>query len=146
MALLNKYDEAGIPTVSVFLSGRPLWTNPEMNASDAFVASWLPGSEAAGITDLLFQTSANYDFTGRLSFSWPKFATQVKLNKHHEGYDPLFKLGYGLSLKDNVTIDALSEDSGLKNAFDSRVLSVWADYNTLLLSKAKRMQISVLRM
>ena len=113
-ALLNKYDEAGIPTVSVFLSGRPLWTNPEMNASDAFVASWLPGSEAAGITDLLFQTSANYDFTGRLSFSWPKFATQVKLNKHHEGYDPLFKLGYGLSLKDNVTIDALSEDSGLE--------------------------------
>jgi len=85
----------------------------DFDTSDAFVASWLPGSEPAGITDLLFDTSGNYDFTGRLSFSWPKLATQVKLNKHHEGYDPLFALGYGLSLKDDVTIGQLSEDSGL---------------------------------
>ena len=45
LALLRRLKAAGIPTVSVFLSGRPLWVNPEINASDAFVAAWLPGTE-----------------------------------------------------------------------------------------------------
>jgi len=110
---LDAFQSAGLPVVSVFVSGRPLWTNPEMNASDAFVAAWLPGSEAAGITDVLFQTRPDYDFTGRLSFSWPKLATQVLLNKPHPDYDPLFELGYGLSYSDDVTIGTLSEDSGV---------------------------------
>ena len=39
LELLRKFQGAGIPTVSVFLSGRPLWVNPEINASDAFVAT-----------------------------------------------------------------------------------------------------------
>ena len=39
--------------VSIFLSGRPLWVNPELNASDAFVAAWLPGSEGGGIADVI---------------------------------------------------------------------------------------------
>src|SRR3546814_1374189 len=34
LALLKKLKAAGIPTVSVFLSGRPLWVNPELNQSD----------------------------------------------------------------------------------------------------------------
>ncbi|MGJ8559202.1 MAG: glycoside hydrolase family 3 N-terminal domain-containing protein [Litorimonas sp.] len=113
---LGAFKAAGLPVVSVFISGRPLWTNPEMNDSDAFVAAWLPGSEAAGISDLLFQTEPDYDFTGRLSFSWPKLATQVLLNKQHPNYDPLFELGYGLSLSDNVDIGPLSEESGVENA------------------------------
>jgi hypothetical protein len=45
LEILKRLKAAGIPTVSVFLTGRPLWTNPEMNASDAFVAAWLPGPE-----------------------------------------------------------------------------------------------------
>src|SRR5262249_52301683 len=52
LALLRRLRAQGIPTVSVFLSGRPLWVNPELNASDAFVAAWLPGSEGEGIADL----------------------------------------------------------------------------------------------
>jgi len=113
---LSAFQAAGLPVVSVFISGRPLWANPEMNASDAFVAAWLPGSEAAGITDLLFQTRPEYDFTGRLSFSWPKLATQVLLNKQHPNYDPLFELGYGLSFADSVEIGQLSEESGVSQA------------------------------
>lgn len=113
---LSAFQDAGLPVVSVFISGRPLWANPEMNASDAFVAAWLPGSEAAGITDLLFQTRPEYDFTGRLSFSWPKLATQVLLNKQHPNYDPLFELGYGLSFADTVEIGQLSEESGVSQA------------------------------
>ena len=35
--LLAEYQSEDIPVVSVFLSGRPMWTNPELNNSDAFV-------------------------------------------------------------------------------------------------------------
>ena len=118
--MLKTYQEADIPVVSVFISGRPLWANPEINNSDAFIAAWLPGSEPAGITDLIFQTKPNYDFTGRLSFSWPKLATQVKLNPHHAGYDPLFPLGYGLSLKDNKALAPLSVESGVSEGIGDK--------------------------
>ncbi len=111
---LTSYRDNNIPVVSVFLSGRPLWTNPEINASDAFVAAWLPGSEGGGVADLLFQTDPSFDFTGRLSFSWPKLATQVELNAQNEDYDPLFALGYGLSYGDASAVGELSESSGLE--------------------------------
>ena len=45
---LADFGDKGIPVVSVFLSGRPMWTNPEINMSDAFVAAWLPGTEGGG--------------------------------------------------------------------------------------------------
>lgn len=111
--LLETYKGKGMKTVSVFLSGRPLWTNPEINDSDAFIAAWLPGSEGAGISDMLFRTNPDFEFTGRLSYSWPKLATQVELNYGKEPYDPLFPLGYGLSYGDNGDLAELSEDSGL---------------------------------
>ena len=72
LALLKKLKSAGIPVVSVFLSGRPLWVNPELNQSDAFVAAWLPGSEGGGIADMLIgdaKGKPRADFTGRLSYS-----------------------------------------------------------------------------
>ncbi len=82
LALLKKLKAAGIPVVAVFLSGRPLWVNPEINASDAFVAAWYPGSEGAGVADVLVGDSAGkprHDFSGRLSYSWPKSAGQFRL-------------------------------------------------------------------
>lgn len=112
-AILSDYKSRDVPVVSVFLSGRPLWTNPELNASDAFIAAWLPGSEGGGVADLLFQTKPRFDFTGRLSYSWPKLATQVQLNAHDATYDPLFALGYGLSYGDGSNVADLSEESGL---------------------------------
>nr|WP_262690636.1 exo 1,3/1,4-beta-D-glucan glucohydrolase [Kordiimonas aestuarii] len=99
LEMLKRLKARGLPVVSVFLSGRPMWTNPEINASDAFVAAWLPGSEGEGIADVLVADAhgtPRHDFTGRLSFSWPKTPMQDVLNPHHQGYDPLFPLGYGL--------------------------------------------------
>ncbi len=99
LALLTSLKQQDIPVVSVFLSGRPLWVNPEINQSDAFVAAWLPGSEGIGVADILVagpDGKPRYDFQGTLPFSWPKTPLQDKLNPHHSGYDPLFKLGYGL--------------------------------------------------
>ncbi len=106
---LAELKSKGIPVVSVFLSGRPLWANSEINQSDAFVAAWLPGSEGGGISDLLFQRDPSYNFTGKLSFSWPASAV------YSESAEPLFELGYGLSYESNETIAALPEASGLEN-------------------------------
>lgn len=106
LALLKKLKEQGIPVVSVFLSGRPLWVNPELNASDAFVAAWLPGSEGAGVADVLIAKAdgkPHFDFSGRLAFSWPKLPLQDVLNPHHKNYAPLFKFGYGLTYKSGKT-------------------------------------------
>ncbi|MBQ4821320.1 glycoside hydrolase family 3 protein [Aquimarina sp. MMG016] len=107
---LAEFQSKDIPVVSVFLSGRPLWCNPEINQSDAFIAAWLPGSEGGGISDLLFQSDPSFDFTGRLSFSWPTNAVVSEDN------EPLFKLGYGLSYDSDVTVNQLSENSGLENS------------------------------
>lgn len=113
-ARLLAYRDSGIPVVSVFLSGRPLWVNPELNLSDAFIAAWLPGTEGGGIADLLFRTDPAFDFTGHLSFSWPATATDFDNNPGVEGYSPLFPLGYGLSYGAAITdLPVLSEDSGV---------------------------------
>lgn len=105
---LEEFRRKGLPVVSVFLSGRPLWVNPEINQSDAFVAAWLPGSEGGGISDLLFQSDPAFDFKGRLSFSWPSSA------KVSEGMKPLFEYGYGLTYESDSQIGELSEDDGLQ--------------------------------
>jgi beta-glucosidase len=74
LLLLRKYHAQGIPTVAVLLSGRPLWMNRELAVADAFVAGWLPGSEGAGVADVLVGNALGkprYNFTGRLGFPWP---------------------------------------------------------------------------
>jgi len=117
LVLLKKFNEAGIPTISIFISGRPLWVNPELNLSNAFVAAWLPGSEGAGIADVLFagvDGQARNDFTGRLSFSWPATAEQVEVNVGDSDYQPLFPYGYGLGYGDSHSVVKLAEDSMLE--------------------------------
>ena len=116
LALLRSLKAAGIPVVSIFLSGRPLWVNPHLNASAAFVAAWLPGSEGAGIADVLFRGNDGrvaHDFRGRLSYSWPRRADQTPLNVGDRVYDPLFAYGHGLSYASPAELPTLSEVSGL---------------------------------
>ncbi|RVT45906.1 glycoside hydrolase family 3 protein [Rheinheimera sediminis] len=112
LALIKKLKQQGIPVVTVFLTGRPLWTNKELNASDAFVVAWLPGSEGQGVADVLLadsQGKARYDFQGKLSFSWPKYDHQFVLNKGDANYDPLFAYGYGLTYAEQTELGTLSE-------------------------------------
>ena len=116
LALLKRLKAQHIPVVSVFLSGRPLWTNPEINDSDAFVAAWLPGSEGEGVADLLIagrSGAAPYDFRGKLSFSWPRLAAATPKHRGDVGYDPQFAYGYGLSYAHPAKVGRLSEDPGL---------------------------------
>ncbi|MGJ3627678.1 glycoside hydrolase family 3 protein [Sphingomonas sp. MMS24-JH45] len=106
LALLRRLKAAGVPVVAVFLSGRPMWVNAELNASDAFVAAFLPGSEGGGVADVLFANADGkpaHDFRGKLSFSWPRRAGPVGLNRGDARYDPLFPFGYGLTYADRKT-------------------------------------------
>jgi beta-glucosidase len=110
--LLRRLKESGVKVVSVFLSGRPLWTTPEINASDAFVAAWLPGTEGGGIADMLFARpdgTIGYDFRGRLSFSWPRYSDQV-VNRNDPSYGPLFAYGHGLTFAKPKELGQLPEN------------------------------------
>lgn len=113
LALLKRLKEQGIPTVSVFISGRPMWVNAELNASDAFVAAWLPGSEGDAVADvLLTDASGNiqHDFKGKLSYSWPDSPLQTEVNRGNENYSPLLPYGFGLTYgADNYLPDNLVE-------------------------------------
>ncbi|HDS1649666.1 TPA: exo 1,3/1,4-beta-D-glucan glucohydrolase [Stenotrophomonas maltophilia] len=116
LALIRRLKEDGIPVVAVFLSGRPLWVNREINAADAFVAAWLPGSEGGGVADVLLRGldgRMQHDFKGRLSFSWPRTATQYANNVGQKDYAPLFPFGFGLSYADKGDLAALPEVSGV---------------------------------
>lgn len=135
LALLRQLQAEGIPVVSVFLTGRPLWVNPELNASDAFVVAWLPGSEGGGVAEVLFRGpdgDIEHDFTGKLSYSWPARADQTPLN-HGDQREPLFFYGFGLSYADEGELPELPESSGLSRAetkaqlplFDSRPMEPW---------------------
>ena len=107
LALLESLQAQNIPVISIFITGRPLWVNKELNASNAFVAAWLPGSEGGGIADVIFKAAngeVDHDFIGKLSFSWPKTTTQLILNRGDENYDPLFAYGFGLSYQDTDTL------------------------------------------
>lgn len=90
---MRELKKQGIPVIALMITGRPLFTNPELNIADAFVVAWLPGSEGSGISDLLVAPKSgkpSYDFTGKLPTSWPATAAI--------GTSPLFEYGYGLNL------------------------------------------------
>jgi beta-glucosidase len=97
LQLVQRLRRSGIPVVAVFLAGRPRGITPELQASNAFVVAWLPGTEGAGVADVLFRNNkgaVNFDFTGRLSYEWPAGgAADGALAKA----GPLFPYGYGLS-------------------------------------------------
>ncbi|MEO8018591.1 MAG: exo 1,3/1,4-beta-D-glucan glucohydrolase [Pseudomonadota bacterium] len=114
--ILRKLQKEKIPVVAILLSGRPLWQNRELNLAQAYVAAWLPGTEAGGISDVLFRKrdgGVNYDFSGKLSYSWPRDAAGTPLNVSKEPYDPLFPLGFGLTYAAPAELAALPEDPGI---------------------------------
>ncbi|WP_272931651.1 glycoside hydrolase family 3 protein [Shewanella sp. KX20019] len=118
LALLQKLQAQGIPVVAIFISGRPMWLNAELNAADAFVAAWLPGSEGAGVAEVLFShadAEMQFDMSGKLSFSWPSSPTQTAVNRFDDDYQPLFPYGFGLSYADETVLEVLSEVAAVSN-------------------------------
>jgi len=79
--------------IVILFSGRPLIINTQLNQAHAFVAAWLPGTEGAGITDVLF---GDYPFAGKLPVAWPNAVTQEPINSG-DGKTGLFPFGYGIT-------------------------------------------------
>jgi beta-glucosidase len=82
--------------VVVIVSGRPLSLGDVDETADGIVAAWLPGTEGAGVADVLF---GDKPFTGKLPISWQKDVSQLPfdLTKKLEGdAAPQFPYGFGL--------------------------------------------------
>jgi beta-glucosidase len=112
--LIRRLRTANVPVVVVFLSGRPLWVNPALNAAAAFIAAFLPGTQAGALADLLFEDSKQRrrrDFEGRLPFAWPRDP-----DRFGAGAEPLFPIGFGLSLTQRVKLAKLHERGGATGA------------------------------
>jgi beta-glucosidase len=128
LELLKKLKAQGIPVVALFVTGRPMWVNRELNASDAFMVIWQPGTEGAGVADVIFTGTDGHiahPVKGQLSFSWPKRPDQGPLNWGDENYDPLFAYGFGLRYGEVCTlVDDLSEE-GVAVEESSQVLELF---------------------
>jgi len=94
LAAVKNMKAAGIPVVVVLVSGRPMLLGEVLSTADAVVAAWLPGTEGDGVADVLFGA---HKPGGKLSFSWPRETAQIPLHEGDAGYDPLYKVGYGLT-------------------------------------------------
>ena len=68
----------------------------EIDKWDALVVAWLPGTEGAGIADVLF---GDMDFTGRTPYTWPASYKQVESTEDSVTVvdEILFPFGYGLT-------------------------------------------------
>lgn len=92
IATIKKLKAEGIPVVAVLLTGRPLAMNDALDAADAFIVAWLPGSEGGGVADLLVADGGGHprwNFTGKLPMPWPAGP--------EAGAAERFPFGYGLS-------------------------------------------------
>jgi beta-glucosidase len=108
--IINQMRDRVEKLVVVILSGRPLVITGQYLSADAWVAAWLPGSEGAGVADLLL---GDYPFTGKLPFTWPRSNEQLPINESNTpgktGCEtPLFPFGYGLGQAGSQSIEYLN--------------------------------------
>jgi beta-glucosidase len=108
------YKGQGKKVVLVVMSGRPVDITAAVPNCDAIVIAMWPGSEGEGLADLLY---GKYDFTGKLSYTWPANLSQEPINW---GYPfngkaaygtkvPQWPFGFGLNYKG----DTLHAEDGL---------------------------------
>lgn len=94
---IKTYQEKGVKTIVVLVSGRPLVVTEQINQSEAFLVAWLLGSEGDGVAEVLF---GDYNFKGKLPHSWPlsieSFKGKYGPNFWDKNNIPLFEFGYGL--------------------------------------------------
>ena len=103
--------------MALFLSGRPMWVNRELAASNAFVAAWLPGSEGSGIADIIVRSDtgrARHDFSGRLAFAWP-----TTCDGNAQAAD--FPLGWGIAYRRPMAPRALTTACHLLDAEQAEI-------------------------
>ncbi|HJP68093.1 MAG TPA: glycoside hydrolase family 3 protein [Sphingomicrobium sp.] len=106
LAALDRISGKGVPVVTLLYSGRPVAANDLINRSDAFIAAWLPGTEAMGLADMLLARADGrpaFKFTGRLPFDWPSGDCLAVVGGVQ------FHRGYGLSINQRTRVGRLPE-------------------------------------
>ena len=93
LQLIKKASEYGTPVIVVLLSGRPLIITEALEYCDAFLVAWLPGSEGAGIADILM---GDFKPKGKLPFGWPRSVSSLPL-KMEEEEKALYPINFGLT-------------------------------------------------
>ncbi|MFF9176630.1 carbohydrate binding domain-containing protein [Streptomyces sp. NPDC014793] len=103
---LSAADQAAVDKVCaamrcavLVVSGRPQLVGDRLGRIDALVASWLPGTEGAGVADVLY---GRRPFTGQLPVTWPRSESQLPINVGDASYDPQFPYGWGLTTLGHV--------------------------------------------
>ncbi len=89
--MIQRVRERSEKVVVIVMSGRPLVITEALELADAWVAVWLPGTEANGIADVVF---GDTPFVGKTPFTWPASMDQLPLGSYRT--EPLFPYGYGL--------------------------------------------------
>ncbi len=108
-SVLDNVRNSGVPTIVIMVSGRPMDITSRLGDWDGFIAAWLPGTEGDGLSDVIF---GDYDFTGKLPVSWPKYfdSSNIKINFGDSDYVPLFPFGYGMTTStDAIAVPAMIE-------------------------------------
>ncbi|MCI9048866.1 MAG: carbohydrate-binding protein [Coprobacillus sp.] len=106
-----KQDHPQLPIVLVLVTGRPLTIANQVvdERIQAIVSAWLPGSEGAGVADVLFQEK---DFSGTNPITWPWYATDIE-KKFDDESKVLYKTGYGLKKTEISEIKNQPEDPAI---------------------------------
>ncbi|WP_432137005.1 glycoside hydrolase family 3 N-terminal domain-containing protein [Streptomyces sp. bgisy154] len=120
LGTLARLRASGVPVVVVLVSGRPLDIAAQLPDWRALLAAWLPGTEGAGVSDVLFGDHAP---TGRLPMSWMNSSAQQPVNDG-DGKTPLFPYGYGLTY-DGTDPDPDPTPSPAACTASLRVASAW---------------------
>jgi beta-glucosidase len=105
--LIVKMSKHSQKLIVIIISGRPMIITNAYQLADVWVAAWLPGTEGAGVADVIL---GDYPFTGKLPYTWPQSMYQLPINintvANMKGCDsPLFPFGYGLGTEGTVPIE-----------------------------------------
>ena len=95
VALIERVKARSRQVAVLLVTGRPLIITDALPLADAWLAVWWPGSEGAGVGDVVF---GHHPFTGRLPTHWPRSMAQLPLDTLlADPAGPLFPGGFGLT-------------------------------------------------
>lgn len=95
LALIERVKARSRQVAVLLVTGRPLIITDALPLADAWLAVWWPGSEGAGVGDVVF---GHHPFTGRLPTHWPRSMAQLPLDTLlADPAGPLFPGGFGLT-------------------------------------------------
>lgn len=96
ISTITRLQAACDAVIVVLVTGRPLIITDEITTWDTTVVAWLPGSEGAGVSDVLF---GKKPFTGKLPLPWPTSIEQLPIvdGRTADKTNPVFPRYFGLT-------------------------------------------------